>query len=265
MQTLVDVGKLAGYVSRKEPRLHARPANVKPTDKGYDKHADILMMRHADLLYIDVFVCRPTSPSAAKAALAIQNIPLQSTLHGAAKKRVTYGTIAQANHYQLIPFAIETYGGLGLDAQRLLAKLAESPCDYSASQLLQLSRQRLSVTLQFGNANVLLQAVQDYQYKQYERNEQSHQAVTPGSRRYYKRRENSYPHLLHRQLQQTARHITLSSSGRPVVSVDAAVADPSLALDFAANVEVADINMDVATTAPADVDGAESAVALLAC
>ena len=86
---LVETGKMAGLYVEKGTKTTHQPEGVTPFHKGYDNHADILMTRHADLLYIDVQVTNPTAPSAkVLGPLAIQNIPIHPEQRGIQEKEI---------------------------------------------------------------------------------------------------------------------------------------------------------------------------------
>jgi hypothetical protein len=66
-----------------------------------------------------------------------------------------YTPIAQANGYTLLPFVVETYGGMGKEALRVLQYLAAHAPD-SPQVFLRHAHSSLSVVLQRGNALVAL-------------------------------------------------------------------------------------------------------------
>ncbi len=168
VQVLVDCAKVAGYTCKKEPYLHVRPDNINKGDKHYDDRADILMMRHSQLLYVDVQICRPTAPFCMRQyPVAIQSIPLQSTLKKEKQKQLKYGEISRKNNYDFIPFVLESLGGLGECAQRLIKTLAKQVTGMSETQFIKHARRRISVALQIGNANSLLESLQKIYMLQY--------------------------------------------------------------------------------------------------
>ena len=66
VQVLIDLAHTAGFTCIKEPNSHIRPdgiAQQSPLSIAYNQHADILMLRHDQKLYIDVTVTRPTNES----------------------------------------------------------------------------------------------------------------------------------------------------------------------------------------------------------
>jgi hypothetical protein len=89
--------------------------------------------------------------------------PLHSTRtyeHG--HKHSKYDEIAETNDYEMIPFVLETYGGIGAEAVRLLKRLSKEQQGYTAQQFMTHAYNRLSVTLQSSNANVQLECMQQH-------------------------------------------------------------------------------------------------------
>jgi hypothetical protein len=73
----------------------------------------------------------------------------------------------------MIPFALETYGGLGAEAVRLLKRLAKASKEYSPKQFMTHAYNRLSVTLQSSNANVQLECMQQHLLREQQANKSS--------------------------------------------------------------------------------------------
>jgi hypothetical protein len=222
VQVLVETGKASGFVCRKEPNLHVRPEGIERGTKGYNDHGDILMMRHCDLLYVDVQVCQPhTQTALLHASVAAQNVPLRATLSKEQIKTSKFSEIATLNKYTLFPFIMESLGGLGVRGQQLIKTLAKHAVDYTPQQLLQHIRRRLSVTLQIGNANALLQAMQQLHITQYEKQVSTLHSTSRHRRYYYQvTKRNNLPmstsipvhsNVLHRQLDRTVRNNPLTS------------------------------------------------------
>jgi hypothetical protein len=218
---------------------------------GYDTHADILMMRHCDLLYVDVQVSRPNIPARIKSCPgAWQNVPLQSTLAREAVKTNKYKAISTRNNYKFIPCIIETFGGLGPSAQRFLKQLTASAIYESPLQLLQHIRKRLSVTLHIGNANVLLQAMQQLHHKLYEERTDIRQNASYNRKYYYQvtkpgtlSRTNTLPvnsNVLQGRLNRTYSQEPLTDTTNHSAPQLSQQQPP--AVDFACNVESADIS-----------------------
>jgi len=69
-------------------------------------------------------------------------------------KHRKYDAIAAANHYKMLPFVLESYGGIGQEAARTLQFLAAAAAQ--PKSFLRHAQQSLSVCLQKGNAQVAL-------------------------------------------------------------------------------------------------------------
>jgi len=86
--------------------------------------------------------------------------PLISTHRRATEKVSKYKEIASVNNYELIPFIIETYGGIGKAATALLKRMSVHSREYSSKEFLIHAYSRLSVCLQSSNANLILLSMQ---------------------------------------------------------------------------------------------------------
>jgi hypothetical protein len=121
---------------------------VKNKDRG-----DLLLIRGNQVLLIDVSVTRPTSTmnlSNNKDDVTIQAGVASSIVEK--RKHDHYDEECKKHGWKLIPFVLETYGGLGKEATKLLLDMAESAD--SALAFIQHARNVLSVALQCGNADI---------------------------------------------------------------------------------------------------------------
>jgi hypothetical protein len=169
VQVLQDLAVSVGFSTTREPNSHIRPpgiADKPPHSAAYNEHADLLLLRHDTKLYIDVTVVRPTSDSSLKKPLTLTK-PLHMTTIRAQRKRTHYAAICQANGYTMVPFVVETYGGLGAEATQLLRTLAAHSKEYSPRAFLEHARKRLSATLQASNANIALECMQSFHLRQH--------------------------------------------------------------------------------------------------
>jgi hypothetical protein len=180
VNTLASLATEAGWHVTVEPDDHLRPAptdaaaTVAPADATaaakladrvscsdepesdhWNRHGDLLLLRHGIKLYIDVSCTRPTNASSLSSQPAVTHTPLISTVVRAQQKMRKYTPIAQANGYTLLPFVVETYGGMGKEALRVLQYLAAHAPD-SPQVFLRHAHSSLSVVLQRGNALVAL-------------------------------------------------------------------------------------------------------------
>jgi hypothetical protein len=176
---LQDLAVNAGFIAIREPNSHIRPADIASLpvqSEEYNKHADLLLLRHGQKLYVDVTVTRPTSETNIKSrGRAVAHTPLVSTKGAASNKHWKYDSIASTNSYKMIPFVLETYGGLGTEATALLQQLSFSAHDYTPSEFLLHARRRLSVTLQSSNADVAQLAMQRFHLIQHASNRGTYQ------------------------------------------------------------------------------------------
>ena len=76
----------------------------------------------------------------------------------------------------MIPFCIETYGGVGKEGTQLLQTLAALSKEYSPAAFLLHARKRLSVTLQSSNANIQQLAIQQFHLHNNARNKSTYEA-----------------------------------------------------------------------------------------
>jgi len=176
VQVLMDTAINAGFTAIREPNSHIRPEGIAeqdPLSDRYNLHADLLLLRHDLKLYIDVTVTRPTCLSQCSRPY-VRNIPLSSTRTPAANKRSKYTDISKANGYTLIPFVVESYGGLGPDATSLLKRLSHYSREYTPRAFLLHARKRLSVTLQSSNANIALMGMQETHLRMHARKPSGH-------------------------------------------------------------------------------------------
>jgi hypothetical protein len=144
---------------------------------GWDRQdpADIPLLRHDLKLYIDVTLIRPTAESLLKRS-GTRTTPLFSTKKRAKAKHKKYAAIAEVNGYRMIPFVIESYGGMGAEARTLLHALAKHSKEYSSKEFLLHARRRLSCALHSSNANIALLGIEQWHLQQHARNPCAHDA-----------------------------------------------------------------------------------------
>jgi hypothetical protein len=167
VQVLMDLGVRAGYTAIREPNDHIRPQVRGTKDaRGWNEHADILLLKNDERLYIDVSLTRPTAPS-----FLVLPQSRQFVLHAAAKRSVTkhrkYDELARVNSYQFFAFCMETYGGLVPEGVQLLKKLAKQTTGFESKAALRHAQSRLSVTLQSANATIAEQGAHTRSLDQY--------------------------------------------------------------------------------------------------
>jgi hypothetical protein len=168
----MDLAHLVGFHAVREPNAHVRPpeiAALPANSEKYNQHADLLLLKHDLKLYIDVTVVRPSSTTVLKNHPRIENTPLFATIHTAKTKHTKYDAIARVNDYTMIPFVLESYGGFGKEAVKLLLTLAGHSKEYTPKQFLTHAYNRLSVALQSSNANIALLSLQQLHLEQHAR------------------------------------------------------------------------------------------------
>ena len=159
VHVLMRLARSVGFYASHEPSHHQRPqqaADNKLTD-GWNDHADILLVKHDRRLYVDVTVTRPTTSgrlSKPTEAAAVLTTPLYSCRQPANRKHALYDEIATLNGYEMIPFVVETYGGLAPEARALLRTLSSHAEDTSEREWLRHAQRCISIALQSGNAFV---------------------------------------------------------------------------------------------------------------
>jgi hypothetical protein len=138
-----------------EPDAKREPAvsSGEPT-RGFDRHADLLLIRGGTQLYVDVSITRPTKASSLASSAAVRQDTLVCARQVAAAKHRKYDAIARTNGYKMLPFVLESYGGVGTEATRTLQFLAAAASQPRA--FMRHAQQALSVCLQRGNAQVAL-------------------------------------------------------------------------------------------------------------
>ncbi len=87
----------------------SRPSDSSP--RGFDRHADLLLIRGGTQLYVDVSITRLTKASSLRSSAAVCQETLVCAQQVAAAKHCKYDSIANANQYKMLPFVLESYGG----------------------------------------------------------------------------------------------------------------------------------------------------------
>jgi hypothetical protein len=258
MQVVMDLARSVGFHVRREPNDHIRPDNMaNPHSKHYNDHADILLVKHAQRIYVDVTVTRPTcSSNLHGGGNKVRTTPAHSTHTRTRMKHRKYDGIAACNRYQLLAFTMETYGGLGEEALELLHILSKHCKDeYSERQFLSHAFRRLSVTLQTANANIQSRGVQIMQMDDYA----GLLAVSPSSHSGHRQRRSASSHhsapsrrILSVQLRRPAvrRRLFISAMGQEASCADGEHDDTTAtaALGYANSDDAGVLNFDYAAS-----------------
>ena len=79
---------------------------------------------------------------------------------GEAEKKAKYASMAKTQQAEFLPFAVETYGGLGKAARKLRKRIAssaeEGPQMLSEKEVMRELRGSVAIAVQKGNANIIL-------------------------------------------------------------------------------------------------------------
>ncbi len=115
---------------------------------------DLLLVRHNTRLVVDVTVTRPT----AKTELRLRRgVPAAAPEK---RKHKSYDDACGRDGATMVPFAVESYGAKGKQAQKLLLKLADASEELSAEAFLRHASAVVSVALQCRYQASIAHAVQ---------------------------------------------------------------------------------------------------------
>ena len=171
---LVTIGRSAGasvrtgqpvlgdaFVTTRDPTTGIVTREIQHSDK----RGDLLITIGAKQLLVDVTVPRATAPTALKNA-ALRR-PGDCAAVAEQDKTDMYDALCQQRRLEFVPFAIESHGGVGPAARRLLLQLASRSCELTAQAFLADAFTRLSVALQRGNALVLTRGMEQLRDSQF--------------------------------------------------------------------------------------------------
>jgi hypothetical protein len=129
-----------------------------------DKRGDLLVILGAKRFLVDVTIPRATAPSTmVDPAMATAGA---CTAAAEKRKRSKYEALCKHRGMELVPFAVESHGGVGSAARKFLHQLASAGCELTAEAFLTDALIRLSVELQRGNAFVLQSGMQQLRVEQ---------------------------------------------------------------------------------------------------
>jgi hypothetical protein len=79
---------------------------------------------------------------------------------GEAEKKAKYAAMAKTQQATFLPFAVETYGGLGKGARKVMKRIASSAEEglqmLSEKEVMRELRGSVAIAVQKGNANIIL-------------------------------------------------------------------------------------------------------------
>jgi hypothetical protein len=171
--TLATLARSVGFAVKREPpfehRTHLRARADEATGEERAElvtdrtRGDLLLVRHNTRLVVDVTVTRPT----AKTELRLRRgKPLASAAAAEKRKHHIYDAACERDRATMVPFAVESYGAKGKQAQKLLLKLADASEELSAEAFLRHASAVLSVALQCGNADIAARGTQSLRMQQ---------------------------------------------------------------------------------------------------
>lgn len=150
-------GRTAGLTTTWEPKeRHFNNAQV--GEEGYGKRGDILIGMMDDWLNVDISITHPCKDTTRAKASKVAGA---AAAQKARDKRSTHETEGTPG-YTFVPFIVETYGRLGVDAEQLLKELADvaastGKCDREG--YLHWIRKEISLSLIRGNMKMFRQFV----------------------------------------------------------------------------------------------------------
>jgi hypothetical protein len=153
--TLATLARSVGFAVKREPSFEHRTRLCtrvdEETGEEHDElvtdrsRGDLLLVRHNTRLVVDVTVTRPT----AKTVLRLRRgVPLAAAAAAEKRKHNSYDDACDRDGATMVPFAVESYGAMGKQAQKLLLKLADALEELSAEAFLRHASAVVSVALQ---------------------------------------------------------------------------------------------------------------------
>lgn len=163
VSALSSLARSCGYSTQHEPLfpdkiIESLNTTTNQTEQLYvkaDRRGDLLMIRHDQQLLIDVTIKRPTRmTSLNNQSLAVHCTPLITATRAEQRKHEKYDAHCAVMKWKMTPFAMESYGAKGREADKLLRIMSAHCMDKSPRDFLQHAERMISVALQCGNAHV---------------------------------------------------------------------------------------------------------------
>ena len=140
----------AGGVAIKEP-THL-------SDRGDNTRPDLQIVHDGRQYLVDVTIRHPTCKTNIQHGSARHQ--LAAAHKGEAEKKAKYAAMAKSQQAEFVAFAVETYGGMGKGARKLVKKIASVAQDrilgLSAKEVRRELEQSVAIAVQRGNANIML-------------------------------------------------------------------------------------------------------------
>jgi hypothetical protein len=194
--TLATLARSVGFVVRLEPHFAPQLHTTVDAETGEERtqtvpneqRGDLLLVRHNTRLLVDVTVRRPTGATELRRHSAA--VPLATAAAAEKLKHAKYDDACKREGLAMVPFALESYGAKGKQAQKLLLKLADASEELSAAAFLRHASASLSVALQCGNADIAAKGAQALRVHQLSQQQQAGSAGrNRASRRQLQRRD----------------------------------------------------------------------------
>lgn len=195
-QVLAELARSCGYSVEVEPPFPVKRdvINYDPvtgqraaTERPTLEHGDLLLVRGSTRELIDVTVARPNTLTLLRGSATggAHMQPLVATAQAEKRKHAAYDAECARHGWKMVPFAMESLGATGVEATKLLLRMASHSLDKSPAAFLEHANRRLSAALQIGNAHVAVQGATDlllHSYRSLSRGSTSGGHVT-GARR----------------------------------------------------------------------------------
>ena len=125
---------------------------------GDHTRPDLQLVLNGRQLLVDVTIRHPACKTNIMHGSARQQ--LAAAHKGEAEKKAKYAAMAKTQQAEFLPFAVETYGGLGKAARKLRKRIAssaeEGPQMLSEKEVRRELRGSVAIAVQKGNANIIL-------------------------------------------------------------------------------------------------------------
>jgi hypothetical protein len=154
VRALAQCAERAALTAHVEP-LPERRTGGPPIDR---LRPDLLIEGTDFSVLADVVIVMPSAPSHVAAGSA--RAPLRTAENAAREKIRRYKELAQREHRQIYPVAVEAYGGMIAAARELLSRMADHAADttgagqYQRSEILEHMRSVMAIALVRGNARL---------------------------------------------------------------------------------------------------------------
>jgi hypothetical protein len=127
---------------------------VKGLDSSSNLRPDLLLSFSGRLILSDVAVCHPLTPAVVRSRIAARSLGRAKYIEGLKQRK--YAAIASQRQYELLPFVVETCGGLAPSAVQLIQAMAQAAAEHfalwSGTAILRELVGSVAIAVQRGNA-----------------------------------------------------------------------------------------------------------------